>query len=365
MRDIDPLDIKACLDVTREGSGVEQLAGLKLAKLHSLIDWVCPTGSKAEKVIGEALVAMVQAHLARLAFADSQTLSGARAGACEQDALTLRGSPVASASGRWGAEALGLRTKELIPEVGLTIKTGMGLLEPETHLLERVAALLRAAEDQFDADLAAGTAIQVRAARVAPTDDYAGIMQLDPVVYGSSPAKPLWEAEELRALSRVFPEGALVAANRRGTVLGYCIVLPVRPSFVSDYLSGKRRADAEWNFFQDSLTAQEAREAPAVYALLSDICAFPLPTLRLHAALGFARELKRKLHEYPNCDRACAIVVSTEGKRLDRMFRSFLELEQERDNGEWGLFRVWKLRTKGADCAPHPVAVGANMEMRN
>lgn len=354
MRDVDPLDVKACLNVARERSGFERLAGLKLAKLHALIDWIRPTGSRAEEVIGRAMVAMVQAHVASAASSYSPLHSEARAGAFAEDGYSLRTSPAAPRSGRRDAALLGPQTQELACEAAVMMNAGAGILVPEADLRERVAALLRAEEDQFDADLAAGSAVQVRTARFVPTDDYAGIMQLDPVVYGSSPAKPLWKSEELETLSRVFPEGALIAANRRGTVLGYCIVLPVKPSFVSDYLSGKRRADADWNLLQDPLTAQEARDAPAVCALLSDICAFPLPTLRLHAALGFARELKRKLREYPNCDRACAIVVSEEGKRLDRMFRSFMKLEQERDNGEWGLFRVWKLHTKDADCLTQP-----------
>jgi hypothetical protein len=238
---------------------------------------------------------------------------------------------------------------QLVHEVTRSRTTTVDLVSLEPCVLEAIAASIQAAEAQFDAGLASGAALQIRQARLTPTDDYAGIMRLDPMFHGSSPAKPVWESDELRALSQAFPEGVLIAANRSGTVLGYCIVLPVKPSFISEFLSGQRRNDTDWHPLRDGLAADEAHQAPSMCAFFSDICVFPLLSLRLHAVLGFAKLLREKLREYPNCTRVCAIIVSEEGKRLDRMFRPFSELEAERDNGIWGLFRVWKVRPSLTD----------------
>lgn len=350
MQEIDLSEIRACLEVACEGFGFDRLAVLRLAKLHALIDWVAPITPKPEEEIGRALVAMVETHLASVASSPFRTapIPGEQL-RIQANYFTRVSIPALAAERSAIPTVQNCQPVPLVHEITKRLTATADLVSLEPHVLEAIAASIQAAEAQFDAHLASGQALQVRQARLTPTDDYAGIMRLDPVFYGSSPAKPVWEADELRALSQAFPEGVLIAANRSGTVLGYCIVLPVRPSFISEYLSGQRRSDTEWDLLRDILVADEARQAPSLCAFFSDICAFPLPSLRLHAALGFAKLLREKLREYPNCTRVCAIIVSEEGKRLDRMFRPFSELEAERDNGVWGLFRVWKVRPSLTD----------------
>ncbi|MFZ2036959.1 MAG: hypothetical protein WAU62_08605, partial [Dehalococcoidales bacterium] len=184
--------------------------------------------------------------------------------------------------------------------------------------------------------------------------EYQQIITLDHETYKrEDPEHAGWPQRQLCTdVRRIFPEGVIVAKNRAGNVLGYSIVLPMKPGFAKQYLSGSMHKIQEWTPKKDCLTFDEACRMDSLCMQVDNVNIFPHTKLRRIVLPRLTQKIKDLILTGNFKKRyVCAIDVSPFGFALGNVYmrkrasnKKFKEFpNKRRSNGPFGTFTRWDI----------------------